>query len=283
MGMKIKNSEDFKSLLSNQIAYYRLSGYWSWNVKKDHDDERFAIPISEVEVIKRYELDRQLRILLLDLVEIIEVQLRATIVHALEGYGTFALYTNDIFLTSFISLDRECNASAYTLFLNILDAEIQRSNDVFIKHYKEKYNNFPHIPVWMAVEVMSFGTLSKLFSGLKRPIQRQISGVWGIDSKHFGSWIHCLTVLRNACAHQERLMQRKFNLQFRLRQEERDLNLESSSLVCFIYIAILLARRSLFFSHWKIKFTNFIEQMEEDEKKWYVFDNPVNLLDILRA
>ena len=43
--------------------------------------------------------------------------------------------------------------------------EIARSNDVFIKHNFDNHDG--EVPVWAAVEVLSFGTLSKIIKNLK--------------------------------------------------------------------------------------------------------------------
>lgn len=43
--------------------------------------------------------------------------------------------------------------------------EIARSNDVFIKH--NFINHECEVPLWVAVEVLSFGTLSKVIKNLQ--------------------------------------------------------------------------------------------------------------------
>ena len=48
-----------------------------------------------------------------------------------------------------------------------IEADVNRSNEDFIKHYNSKYNDPPMPPSWMALEVVSFTTLSRLFQSLK--------------------------------------------------------------------------------------------------------------------
>ena len=49
--------------------------------------------------------------------------------------------------------------------MSTIASEIARSNDVFIKH---NFNNHDgEVPVWAIVEVLSFGTLSKIIKNLK--------------------------------------------------------------------------------------------------------------------
>lgn len=55
----------------------------------------------------------------------------------------------------------------YDDLMNHVDADVNRSNEDFIKHYKLKYDNPTMPPSWMALEVVSFATLSRLFQSLK--------------------------------------------------------------------------------------------------------------------
>lgn len=49
--------------------------------------------------------------------------------------------------------------------MSTVASEIARSNDVFIKHNFDNHDG--EVPVWAAVEVLSFGTLSKIIKNLK--------------------------------------------------------------------------------------------------------------------
>ena len=46
--------------------------------------------------------------------------------------------------------------------------EVDRSNEDFIGHYKAKYAKPVNPPAWMTLEVVSFGTLSRLYELLKK-------------------------------------------------------------------------------------------------------------------
>ncbi|MBB6734041.1 Abi family protein [Cohnella zeiphila] len=51
-------------------------------------------------------------------------------------------------------------------FLVELDKEVKRSQEIFIRHHVQKYEG--KIPVWAAIEVLSFGALSKLYLDSQR-------------------------------------------------------------------------------------------------------------------
>lgn len=100
--------------------------------------------------------------------------------------------------------------------LNIdnIKKEVSRSNEDFIKEHSEKYT-FPTLPpVWKTLEVASLGTLSKLFYLFKdNRLKKQVAREFGLPQyTYLESWIRCITVLRNCCAHHARIWNRRFAL-----------------------------------------------------------------------
>lgn len=89
-----------------------------------------------------------------------------------------------------------------------LRAETKRSSEVFIAHYKNTYQEYPDLPIWVATEVMSFGALSKMLQGLEKPDQKRISTRYGMQPLTLASCVHHLVYVRNLCAHQSRLWDR---------------------------------------------------------------------------
>lgn len=102
---------------------------------------------------------------------------------------------------------------------SMIASEIARSNDVFIKHNFNQHEG--EVPVWAVVEVLSFGTLSKIIKNLKTGI----GSTYGVladkykyiskkgnsatpSQKMFASWVQAVSVLRNMCAHNSRIYNR---------------------------------------------------------------------------
>lgn len=103
--------------------------------------------------------------------------------------------------------------------MSAISSEISRSNDVFIKHNFDNHDG--EVPVWAAVEVLSFGTLSKIIKNLKTgtgstysilATNYQYQSEKGIQvtpsKKMFSSWVQSVSVLRNMCAHHSRIYNR---------------------------------------------------------------------------
>lgn len=93
-------------------------------------------------------------------------------------------------------------------FMNTLHEEARRSRELFVVHFRNKYNEFPDLPIWIVTEVMSFGALSMMFKGMERADQRIIASRYGVQPKIMSSWMHHLVYLRNLCAHHSRVWDR---------------------------------------------------------------------------
>lgn len=185
------------------ISYYRLSAYWypfrirdsNGNVTSD-----FIEGTSFEDVISLYEFDRQLRLLVIDAIERIEVYLRTLITYHLgHTYGAFGHTDPQNFHPQF----------DHAQWIQNLEDEARRSSDEFVNHYKNKYTGFPTLPIWMMTEVMSLGSLSFCYRGLKHNDKKLISGKLGLHHKRLADWLHKLTYIRNICAHHSRLWNRE--------------------------------------------------------------------------
>lgn len=191
------------------ISYYRLSAYWHPFRIRDKNQllsSQLRPGTGFDDVIELYEFDRQLRSLLLDAIERIEVSVRTRITyHMSHTYGAFA-HTNPAHFHSGFS---------HGQWLTKLEDETRRSSDEFIRHYKAKYQGFPTVPTWMLTELMSFGSLSIFYKGLQNDQKagiedkKAVASYFGLHHKRLGNWLHTLTYVRNVCAHHSRLWNRE--------------------------------------------------------------------------
>lgn len=185
--------------LSN-INYYRLSAYWLPFKRIDslgNITDAFQKNSAFNDVLDLYEFDRKLRLLIMDAIERIEVSIRTSITyHLAHKCGPFVLLNKNNFHENF----------EHRIWLNQINEEINRSRERFIEHFKGKYHGFPNLPVWMATEVLSFGSLSILYKGLKNEDKREIAKKnYNLHPKTIANWLHFLTYIRNICAHHSRL------------------------------------------------------------------------------
>lgn len=196
-GLAIDNKPVALKALAH-INYYRLSAYCLPFKRRNVLDNAFEFQqdTTFADVLTLYEFDRKLRFLAMDALERIEISIKTSITHHLaHQYGIYVLENALNFHKGF----------AHDEWIKQSQKEILRSKERFIEHFREKYLGFPKLPIWMAIEVMSLGTVSKLFKGLKNNDKQAISNNYGLHYKTLVSWLHSLTYIRNVCAHHSRL------------------------------------------------------------------------------
>ena len=197
------NDHQFALSQLGSISYYRLSAYWHPLRKRNQFGritESFITGASFDDVIRLYEFDRQLRLLIIDAIERIEVYVRTLITYHLgHAYGAFGHVDAANFHPGF----------RHAEWLTNIETEVRRSRDAFITHYKNNYSGFPELPIWMMTEVMSLGSLSFCYKGLKNKDKEAVSIKLQLHHKRLADWLHKLTYIRNVCAHHSRLWNRE--------------------------------------------------------------------------
>ncbi len=190
-GLDIADKDKAAHYLSN-ISYYRLRAYTYPFQDNEAENHPFKKKISFEEIIHLYVFDRQLRLLIFNAIEKIEVSFRTQIiyqyalVHGSHWHLKPELYNNAVYFAEQIAS---------------LEKEIERSNETFIKHYKNKYTKPTSPPSWMSLEVSSMGLLSKLFKNLKKDATKNtVAAYYGLkDVDVLCNWMFCFSILRNIC------------------------------------------------------------------------------------
>ena len=211
-----------------RIGYYRLSGYWfafrersgplcmlDEHVRKPRKvrEERIALDAfragaSFQNAVDLYVFDKQLRLLVMDALERVEIALRVDVSHSLGKLDRFAYLRPELFHHEFSSkLDKASGVTRQQSWLGKHGQLIARSKEEFVRHSLTKYG-LP-LAIWVACEVWDFGTLSTLFSGMRESEQDAIARRYGVSSgRVFATWLRSLNYLRNVCAHHSRLWNR---------------------------------------------------------------------------
>jgi abortive infection bacteriophage resistance protein len=204
-GMVIGDSHLAEHYLS-QINYYRLTAYWL-PVESDHTTHTFKHGVSFEQVLDLYIFDRELRLLVLDAIELIEVAIRTQLSFQLgHRYGTHSHLSADLFKPKWDHTKNVCQ----------LQRDAHDSKEAFIQHLLAKYIE-PVPPIWAAVEIMTLGQLSKWYANLKSGADRNlVAHMYDCDEINLVSFLHHLTTVRNLCAHHSRLWNREFIFTFKL-------------------------------------------------------------------
>ena len=193
-GLVVSDRQRAKYYLGH-LNYYRLSGYW-FPFKQSPTINQFRPNTKFEDILNLYIFDRELRLLLLNALERIEVSVRSKWAYYLcEKYGAHAHLNSNLF--------RDYKKHSETVLS--LRKIASKSKEPFILHLDSTYDEFLP-PLWALVEIMTFGQLSHWFGMLKlREDKNLVAHEYDFDEKNFVSILHHLTVVRNKCAHHNRL------------------------------------------------------------------------------
>ncbi len=207
-GMEIHDTALAYRHLSHR-NYYRLTAYWL-PFETDHATHMFKPGTQFEDVLRLYTFDRELRLLMLDAIERVEISFRTQwAYHLAHQHGPHA----------YLDARLARNQDHWQSNLDSLRVEIERSSEIFVKHYRRTYTVPDLPPVWVACEVMSLGTLSRWFANLKPTKTRAaIARTYKLDHGVLATFIHHLTHVRNVCAHHSRLWNRRFTITMKLPQ-----------------------------------------------------------------
>ena len=192
----------------NEISYYRLSAYF---VPYQRVKDRFNESVTFDQILDTYTFDRELRLLVFDCIERIEVAIRTQMIYCM------ALNHNDshwqdkrghFVMPYYNSIGRPVDP--YNELQGIISrAMTARKPEVFIEHYRKTYDVPNNPPSWMCLELLTIGELSNLYRGLNdKGDKKCIADFFGVHQTVMVSWLHTLTYVRNICAHHSRLWNR---------------------------------------------------------------------------
>ncbi|HQX53939.1 MAG TPA: Abi family protein [Planctomycetaceae bacterium] len=184
----------------SHVNYYRFSGYCLAFEQPRHS---FPQGVTFEDITRAYAFDVTLRDLLTEALEVIEIDVRAWLAyHFGRTHGAFGHTDAANFFGNFDHAD----------LMVRLREEASRSSDLFIKHFRQSYAEYPDLPVWMLTEVMSFGTLTRMYRGMDRRDQHAISSRYGLQAFTFRTILLHLVYVRNMCAHHSRLWDRVWSV-----------------------------------------------------------------------
>ncbi|MBP2396809.1 abortive infection bacteriophage resistance protein [Paenarthrobacter nicotinovorans] len=222
-----------------------------------------------------YEFDRRLKLLVLDGLERVEVSMRFQLGHVLgEGhpYAHCDMHSLSAAFTEVVDPEdplarSQWLASEHAKWMAKVRSLEKNSKEEFVKHFKTKYGG--RLPVWVVTEILDFGGMSYLYSGLKPNHRNQIAERFGFadaaggNGKALAGWIANLNYIRNTCAHHARLWNKNMAVQGKeltaieeLRHAENSKNRVYASLAVMAYL-LLISNPD---SHWRRDLLDFIDE-----------------------
>ena len=151
------------------IGYYRLSAYMYPLLQMPKEQHRYKPNTTFDQVMMLYRFDKKLRLLIFNEIEKIEVAVRSAIVNIGSDMIGSPFWMTDG--SNFI------DPRKFRHTMDLIDAELGRSREDFIVHFKQTYSD-AYPPAWILAEVLPFGVIS---------------------------WLTIVALTRNSCCHHARV------------------------------------------------------------------------------
>lgn len=194
-GLIVNDRENALNIL-RRTNYYRFSAY-SLTLRKN---DVFNPGVTFDNIYELYRFDDAFRKIIFQYSQYVEISLRSYIAYEISRkYGALGYMDSKNFVDPLHHLD----------FITKLQEEIGKSDDVFVAHYRQDFNSV--FPMWVAIECMTFGNLSKFYKNLKFDDRTAVSKKYfGVSREYVENWLQAAVFARNVSAHGGRFYNRKF-------------------------------------------------------------------------
>lgn len=208
-GLIIDSSEACKSFLQS-VNYYHFSGYFRfWQIDPSKQINHFLPGTSFDEIRIIYERDQHFALTILEGILKVEQAIKTRFAYEYGRKYNGTEYLSDI---GFDCSDK------HTPIRRLMLRELQRSKEQSIAHYRVcklrrgssnrhycEASCYPNMPIWVGVEALSFGTVSRAIGTLESEIFIPIAHGLSLPPRRTLGIIRSIVELRNRCAHGSRL------------------------------------------------------------------------------
>ena len=212
-GLTIDNEAQAKDFLLHN-NYYRISGY-SLTLRKN---DIFSKSATFQNIVDIYHFDHELRHILLQYLEVIEVQMKSIYTYEFTKIHGPAGYLDEAFFTD--------KARHKEIIDKANQQKTQRlPHEAYLKHFVNDLQQ--DIPLWAYVDLLTISDISFLYSISEQPIKDAVARAFGLTMNKgaaiLGSYMHSMTIIRNLCAHGSRIYNRLFEQKPSLNKREKAL------------------------------------------------------------
>ncbi len=189
-------------------GYYRLSAYWYpfREIVAGKRTDNFLKDSRFDDALSLYIFDKDLKLILLDAIERVEIAVRVDIAMLLGARNPFAYIDPALLHKKFTTMPNREGKIGHQEWLRKFNVAVERSRDTFVKHHINKYGAGSPLPIWIAIELWDFGQLSFFFSGMTVQDRQAVASRFSVpDWGLMASWLRSLNYVRNIIAHHGRL------------------------------------------------------------------------------
>ena len=203
-GVSVNNKEDALYKIKT-YSYYSIINTYKDVFKNTNNEYKKNVSFDEIYAL--FEFDKNLRSIFLKYSLEIEMILKSLLAEALSSrYGI-----KDYLLKE--NFDDTVDETTITESINVIEEEINKQNGKHeaVTHYIDEYG---FVPPFVLTKILTLGELSRLYAMLKQSDRQSLSKNVKLSDKVLKQIIVNMTMIRNICAHNDRLF--SFHSKFRI-------------------------------------------------------------------
>lgn len=221
-GLIVPENEDPKRFLEQENYYNVINGYKDLFLQKDNNGnvltpEKYLSNTEFDELKNLFLFDRELRMLFLKYILIFENSFKSVISH--EFSKKYREPNSYLEIKNYANNNPEKVSQQISILKQTIHDKVDK--DGAIKHYMKEYG---FVPLWVLVNYLTIGNLSHLYNILtdsdkntiakyyyeKYKRQYKVKRMPRFSSKDLESALKIINLIRNKCAHDERLYNSNF-------------------------------------------------------------------------
>mgnify|MGYP002517824511 CR=1 FL=1 len=199
------NNKEYALNKIKTYSYYSIINTYKDVFKNTSNEYKDNVSFNEIYAL--FEFDKNLRSIFLKYSLEIEMILKSLLAETISSrYGIKDYLVKENF-------DNKVNEKVITESINVIKEEINKQNGKHeaVTHYIVEYG---FIPPFVLTKILTLGELSRLYVMLKQSDRQSISKNFKLSDKVLKQIIINMTMVRNICAHNDRLF--SFHSKFRI-------------------------------------------------------------------
>lgn len=203
-GVSVNNKEDALYKIKT-YSYYSIINTYKDVFKNTNNEYKKNVSFDEIYAL--FEFDKNLRSIFLKYSLEIEMILKSLLAETISSrYGIKDYLIKENF-------DDMVNKATITESINVIEEEINKQNGKHeaVTHYIDEYG---FVPPFVLTKILTLGELSRLYAMLKQSDRQSISKNFKLSDRVLKQIIVNMTMIRNICAHNDRLF--SFHSKFRI-------------------------------------------------------------------
>lgn len=214
-GILFKSETKAKAILSKKSYYNIINGYsdpflFLKNPKKYKKNVYFE------EIYSLYFYDTRIRTLILPYIIEVENSIKTEIIYAFCNVfvkdGQSKENKDEYLLKEYYDTNESKSEQIENLISDIhLMIESRKKSSESFEYYVKNYG---YIPLWVLATQMTFGMISKFYECMPISCRMSVAKIYNLPENHLRTILKILTLIRNACAHGNRIycFSHKFSL-----------------------------------------------------------------------